>query len=96
MVDRTFFGKVYAFPLLAAASTTADIPFPEIANMTHEDLTCALNVSFVTINRRENGKTPPNKLTQNAFYDFLSATGIECRKLESAMAVQYICCIIMV
>ena len=43
--------------------------------MSQEDLARALNVSFATINRWENGKTHPNKLTKNVFFDF-------CRQQE--------------
>lgn len=43
--------------------------------MSQQDLARALNVSFATINRWENGKTHPNKLTQSVFFEF-------CQKQE--------------
>lgn len=61
--------------------------FPELvktvrekSGMSQEDLARALNVSFATINRWENGKTHPNKLTQAVFLDFCKNQGlnIEC------------------
>ena len=63
--------------------------FPEIvkkvrekANMSQEDLARALNVSFATINRWENGKTHPNKLTQAVFLDFCRQQGLDMKNLE--------------
>jgi len=58
--------------------------FPEFVKMarqktgmSQEDLARALNVSFATINRWENGKTHPNKLTQAVFFDFCQKRGLE-------------------
>ncbi|HBT63095.1 MAG TPA: transcriptional regulator [Ruminococcaceae bacterium] len=45
-------------------------------NMSQEDLARALNVSFATINRWENGKTRPNKLTMQVFISFCEQNGI--------------------
>jgi DNA-binding transcriptional regulator YiaG len=44
--------------------------------MSQEDLAHALNVSYVTINRWENGKTEPNKMTKTVFYTFCEQKGI--------------------
>lgn len=58
--------------------------FPEIvkivrekSDMSQEDLARALNVSFATINRWENGKTHPNKLTLAVFFDFCKQQGLD-------------------
>lgn len=45
--------------------------------LSQEDLAHLLNVSFATINRWENGKTSPNKLTRKYFYDFCASKGID-------------------
>ncbi|MDD4592050.1 MAG: helix-turn-helix transcriptional regulator [Parabacteroides sp.] len=42
----------------------------EKLNISQEDLARALNVSFATINRWENGKTKPIKMAQAAFDAF--------------------------
>lgn len=49
----------------------------EKTGMSQEDLARALNVSFATINRWENGKTHPNKLTQTVFFDFCQKQGLD-------------------
>ena len=56
----------------------------EKTGMSQEDLARALNVSFATINRWENGKTHPNKLTQNVFYDFCRQQGLNIENLKGA------------
>lgn len=56
----------------------------EKTGMNQEDLARALNVSFATINRWENGKTHPNKLTQNVFYDFCRQQGLNIENLKGA------------
>ncbi len=38
--------------------------------MSQEELARAINVSFATINRWENGKNIPNKLAQSVFLEF--------------------------
>ena len=62
--------------------------FPEIvkivrekSGMSQEDLAHALNVSFATINRWENGKTRPNKLTQTVFFDYCKKHGMDIESL---------------
>ena len=42
----------------------------EKLNMSQEDLARALNVSYVSINRWENGKTKPIKIAQAVFDTF--------------------------
>lgn len=51
----------------------------EKMNMSQEDLAHALNVSFATINRWENGKTHPNKLTMQVFISFCEQNGISVK-----------------
>lgn len=53
----------------------------EKSGMSQEDLARALNVSFATINRWENGKTRPNKLTQKVFFDYCKKHGMDIEKL---------------
>lgn len=48
----------------------------EKMNMSQEDMARALSVSFATINRWENGKTHPNKLTKQVFISFCKRNGI--------------------
>ena len=64
--------------------------FPEIVKtvraelkMSQEDLARALNVSFATINRWENGKTSPNKLTKTVFFDFCIKSGLDIDTFKS-------------
>ena len=54
----------------------------EKLGMSQEDLAHAFNVSFATINRWENGKTHPNKLTENVFFDFCQRQGIDIDNLN--------------
>lgn len=63
--------------------------FPEIVKITRqktgmsqEDLARALNVSFATINRWENGKTHPNKLTQSVFFEFCQKQGLDIENIK--------------
>lgn len=63
--------------------------FPDIVKiarqktgMSQEDLARALNVSFATINRWENGKTHPNKLTLAVFFDFCQKQGLNIENLN--------------
>ncbi|HCT37752.1 MAG TPA: transcriptional regulator [Firmicutes bacterium] len=51
----------------------------EKMNMSQEDLARALSVSFATINRWENGKTHPNKLTMQVFISFCEQNGISVK-----------------
>lgn len=53
----------------------------ETLDMSQEELAHALNVSFVSINRWENGKTKPNKLTQSVFFAFCEQRGIDAKKM---------------
>jgi DNA-binding transcriptional regulator YiaG len=46
------------------------------ANLSQEDLAHALNVSYVTINRWENGKSKPSKLAQTVFLGWAQEKGI--------------------
>ena len=50
-------------------------------NMSQEDLARALNVSFATINRWENGKTHPNKMAKQVFISFCEQNGISVKEL---------------
>lgn len=54
----------------------------EKTGMSQEDLAHALNVSFATINRWENGKTYPNKLTQTVFFTFCEQYDINVKYIE--------------
>jgi len=47
--------------------------------MSQEDLARALNVSFATINRWENGKTHPNKMAKQVFISFCKQNGISIK-----------------
>ncbi|MDL2235936.1 helix-turn-helix domain-containing protein [Christensenellaceae bacterium OttesenSCG-928-L17] len=53
------------------------------AGMSQEEFARALNVSFATINRWENGKTLPNKLTQSVFFDFCKKQEIDIENIRS-------------
>lgn len=52
----------------------------QILEISQEDLAHLLHVSFATINRWENGKTAPNKLTRKCFYEFCQSKGMEIGK----------------
>lgn len=49
----------------------------EKMSMSQEDLARALNVSFATINRWENGKTYPNKMAKSVFFAFCEQHDIQ-------------------
>ena len=55
----------------------------EELKMSQENLARALNISFASINRWENGKTHPNKLAKSAFFDFCIKQGLNMEKLEN-------------
>lgn len=50
--------------------------------MSQEDLARALYISFATVNRWENGKTRPNRLTENVFFDFNKQHDVESEILS--------------
>lgn len=50
--------------------------------MSQEDLARALNISFATVNRWENGRTHPNKLTKAVFFDFCKQHGLVIENLH--------------
>ena len=54
----------------------------EKTGMSQEDLARALDVSFATINRWENGKTHPNKLTKSVFLTFCEKNGISAKDMH--------------
>ena len=54
----------------------------EKLGVSQEELARALNVSFATINRWENGKTHPNKLTKTVFFDFCIQQGLDMEHLK--------------
>ena len=63
--------------------------FPDIVKaareklgMSQEELARALNISFATINRWENGKTHPNKLTETVFLDFCVKQGLDIENIK--------------
>ena len=53
----------------------------EKTGLSQEDLARALNVSFATINRWENGKTHPHKLTKSVFLTFCETKGISAKDM---------------
>jgi DNA-binding XRE family transcriptional regulator len=44
--------------------------------MSQEELAPALDVSYVTINRWENDKSEPNKMTKSVFFAFCKNRGV--------------------
>lgn len=48
----------------------------EQLSMSQEETAHALKISFVTVNRWENGKTYPNKMTLSVFFAFCKENGI--------------------
>ena len=55
----------------------------EKLGMSQEEMAHALKISFATINRWENGKTHPNKLTLSVFFTFCEQNGISARDMLS-------------
>ena len=54
----------------------------EKMGMSQEDLARAINVSFASINRWENGKNRPNKLALSVFTNFCEQQGIDMDNLK--------------
>ena len=54
----------------------------ETLGMSQEEMAHALKISFATINRWENGKTHPNKLTQTVFFAFCAQHGVDIENTE--------------
>jgi DNA-binding transcriptional regulator YiaG len=50
--------------------------------ISQEGLAHALNVSYVTINRWENGRTEPNRMAKTVFYAFCEKKGISTDRLK--------------
>jgi DNA-binding transcriptional regulator YiaG len=44
--------------------------------ISQEELAHALNVSYVTINRWENGRSEPNRMAKTVFYAFCEKKGV--------------------
>lgn len=53
----------------------------EKLGMSQEEMAHALQISFATINRWENGKTHPNKMTRSVFFDFCEKNNIKAREM---------------
>ena len=51
-------------------------------DMSQEDLARAINVSYASINRWENGKNRPNKLALSVFSSFCKQQGIDINELK--------------
>jgi DNA-binding transcriptional regulator YiaG len=45
-------------------------------NISQEELAHALNISYVTVNRWENGRSKPNKMAKMVFYAFCEKKGL--------------------
>jgi len=54
----------------------------EKKGMSQEDLARAINVSFASINRWENGKNRPNKLALSVFTSYCKQQGIDIDELR--------------
>lgn len=50
--------------------------------ISQEELAHALNVSYVTINRWENGRSEPNRMAKTVFYAFCEEKGISTDQLK--------------
>lgn len=53
----------------------------EQTGMSQEEMAHALQISFTTINRWENGKTHPNKMAKSVFFAFCEKHGIEAEAM---------------
>ena len=57
----------------------------EKTGMSQENLARALNVSFATINRWENGKTHPNRMANDVFFAFCKKNGIATKSMPRGL-----------
>ena len=57
-------------------SSTVKLARKEL-DMSQEELAQALNVSYVTINRWENGKSEPNRMAKSVFFAFCEEKGVK-------------------
>ncbi|MDR1701161.1 MAG: helix-turn-helix domain-containing protein [Sporomusaceae bacterium] len=55
----------------------------EKLGLSQEDLARAIDVSFATINRWENGKTYPNRLTRTVFFNFCAKQGLDIETIKN-------------
>lgn len=58
-------------------------------NISQEDLARAINVSFATVNRWENNKSNPNRLTKKVFLEFCKQNNINNDMLIETLLVNY-------
>lgn len=64
------------------------VDFPSIVKysreklgMSQEEMAHALQISFATISRWENGKTHPNKMAKSVFFTFCEEHGIDAEAM---------------
>ena len=51
--------------------------------LSQEELAQALNISYVTINRWENGKSEPNRMAKSVFFAFCEKKGLKIQEVHS-------------
>ena len=51
--------------------------------LSQEELAQALNISYVTINRWENGKSKPNRMAKSVFFAFCEKKGLKIKEVLS-------------
>ena len=51
--------------------------------LSQEELAQALNISYVTINRWENGKSEPNRMAKSVFFAFCEKRGLKIQEVQS-------------
>ena len=51
--------------------------------LSQEELAQALNISYVTINRWENGKSEPNRMAKSVFFAFCEKKGLRIQEVHS-------------